>query len=1002
MSIESLFSVIPSHRIEYHRNALALIPPEDDPDPGVAVLIIDEKTKKRTLQCSCEASSGKKRCAHLKELSGAVRKVAGLGDSGAVDNAFRGGAWYRLAMALHETCPVRAAEINPEDGQHAAVENGRVRLSDPDGGVWVEVLTNGDPGGGDPVGLLMERTGIRPAGDNRLHRGKTLDLLTVMTLSESEQVMHSRGMQSRRMAAEKSFWYRLAYHCRSVMADGAIEMNMDIDAESGRFMIRCRAGDASEVSIAVPRESAMSLKKRLDKDFHNRSSLPVWPGSIESIVRVHADESNNLKLELYLLLHLPDGSTEAIERRRLGKYWYGDTVYIPEKQVLATWRHPDRLGPAFGRAYSKKIKKDRVPEVVEKIGDIFSPPNIVDPAVSRLKVHREHTGIGIDPGALDRDWCWLDIHYTFSGDVSVSLADIYRARRSGKRYISVDNGWVDTQAVHTDALTHQPGSTVLQQLADGRQSLCVSKMEVLRMQAASGGMFRLRGKAESGENLAMQSLLSMQPPDFPAEISGLSGTLRRYQYRGAQWLAFLQANGLGGMLCDEMGLGKTHQVMALMSWLANDGKNEKPAIVVCPTTVISHWARKIREHAPGLVPHVYHGADRDIPDMAAPGSVLITSYGLLLRDVDSLARIHFSVAAFDEAHHIKNPSAKSSQAAARLSADSKIAVTGTPVENRLGDLKALMDLVLPGYLGSDDAFRRRYESGRKGVAAALRRLVHPFVLRRTKAAVLDELPGKIEDIRYCRLTDAQVKLYREAVDGRGRKLLAQLRQAGEDIPYIHIFALLTLLKQICNHPASIAKKEADLSGVPGIEPAAPDSGKWQLFTELADTCLESGEKIVVFTQFLPMVDMILRHFNDKGIGVASITGSTRDRGAEIDRFNTDPACRVFAGTLRAGGSGIDLTGGSVVIHYDRWWNAAKEDQATDRVHRIGQTRGVQVFKLVTEGTLEEKIAAIIDRKKHMMGDVIRDDDPDTLKTFTRDELMDLIAMPEDSPGPYPM
>lgn len=150
-----------------------------------------------------------------------------------------------------------------------------------------------------------------------------------------------------------------------------------------------------------------------------------------------------------------------------------------------------------------------------------------------------------------------------------------------------------------------------------------------------------------------------------------------------------------------------------------------------------------------------------------------------------------------------------------------------------------------------------------------------------------------------------------------------------------------------------------------------------------------------------MVDMILQHFKDKGIGVASITGSTRDRGAEIDRFNTDSACRVFAGTLRAGDSGIDLTGGSVVIHYDRWWNAAKEDQVTDRVQRIGQTRGVQVFKLVTEGTLEEKIAAIIDRKKSMMGYVIRDDDPDTPKTFTRNELMDLIAMPEESPGPYP-
>ncbi len=964
MTIESLFSVIPARRIEYHRNALALIPDPDDPDPGVAVFIAGKKANSRSLQCNCRASSGKKRCAHLKELSKAVRQVPGLGETGFVDEVFRGGAWYRLAMALHETCPASPADLHPEGGQGGADENGRIRLSEPDGELLVEVIINGDAGSGDPAGLVLERTGIRPPGGNGLHRGRVLDMLGIMTLSETEQVMHSRGMQSRRTAAEQSFWYRLAYHCRCSIARGGVEMRMDIDAETGRFVIRCRADDSSGVNITVPRKAAMPLKKRLDKDFHNRSSLPVWPESMESIVRVHADDQNNLKLELYLLLHLPDGSTEAIERRRLSRYWYGDTVYIPEKRVLVTWRHPDRLGPVFGRVYSKKIKKDRLPEIVEKIGDIFSPPNIVDPVVSRLKVHREYSCIEIDPRALERDRCWLDIHYGFGGGVSVSLADIYQARQSGKRYISVNDGWVDTQAVNIGALTDQPGSTVRSQLADGKTFLCVAKAEMLRMQAASGKTFQVRGETQSAEASAVQSMLGMQPPKPIDDISGLAGTLRRYQHRGVEWLAFLYGNGLGGLLCDEMGLGKTHQVMALMSWLAHDGGNEKPAeksgekpgIVVCPTTVISHWARKIGEHAPGLHPYVYHGPDREIPDMSAPGSVLITSYGLLFRDIEALARIRYSVAAFDEAHHIKNPSAKSSQAAAKLAADIKIAVTGTPVENRLSDLKALMDLVLPGYLGDDDTFRRRYENAQKGAAAGLRRLVHPFVLRRTKAAVLDELPDKIEDVRYCRLTDAQVKLYRGAVDGRGRKLLEQLRQADDDIPYIHIFALLTLLKQICNHPASIAKKQADPAGIPWVESAALDSGKWELFTELADTCLINGEKIVIFSQFLPMVDMIIDYFKNQGIGVASITGRTRNRGGEIDRFNTDPACRVFAGTLRAGGSGIDLTGGSVVIHYDRWWNAAKEDQATDRVHRIGQTRGVQVFKLVTEGTLEEKIA----------------------------------------------
>ncbi|MGM0786853.1 MAG: DEAD/DEAH box helicase, partial [Thermodesulfobacteriota bacterium] len=355
-------------------------------------------------------------------------------------------------------------------------------------------------------------------------------------------------------------------------------------------------------------------------------------------------------------------------------------------------------------------------------------------------------------------------------------------------------------------------------------------------------------------------------------------------------------------------------------------------------------------------------------------------------------RYRFSAAAFDEAHYIKNPDTKTYSAAEAVKADLKIAVTGTPVENRLGDLKALMDLVLPGYLGSDDEFRLRYETGERRGRKELRRLVRPFTLRRTKTAVLGELPEKIEDIRYCRLTDSQVRLYRDAVARRGKNLRRQIMHADKDIPYIHIFALLTLLKQICNHPATIAES-SEGAGNGALSPEM-DSGKWELFVQLLDTCLENDRKVVVFSQFVSMVKLILQYLENRGIKTASITGQTRNRGQEIERFNNDPDCRVFVGSLKAGGSGIDLTAGSVVIHYDRWWNAAKEDQATDRVHRIGQNRGVQVFKLVTEGTLEEKISAIVDRKKKLMNDVISEDDPGLLKTFTRDELLALMEEPD--------
>jgi SNF2 family DNA or RNA helicase len=361
-----------------------------------------------------------------------------------------------------------------------------------------------------------------------------------------------------------------------------------------------------------------------------------------------------------------------------------------------------------------------------------------------------------------------------------------------------------------------------------------------------------------------------------------------------------------------------------------------------------------------------------------------------MRDIRRLSKINFSLAAFDEAQFIKNTATKTYAAALDLKAAMKVAVTGTPIENRLGDLKALMDLAVPGYLGSDNFFAYRYESEGANRLGELRQLVKPFALRRTKQVVLTELPEKIEDFRYCRLTETQVRLYRDAVAARRTGLLHALKHEDEAIPYIHIFALLTILKQICNHPASVTDKAFD-SGKGTL-----DSGKWQLFEELVDACLENGQKIVVFSQFVKMIEIITRHLKNKGIGFAGITGQTRNRGREIDRFNEDEDCRVFVGSLKAGGSGIDLIAGSVVIHYDRWWNAAKEDQATDRVHRIGQTRGVQVFKLVTEGTLEEKISAIIDRKRKLMAEVISEDDPGMLKAFTREELIDLLSLPDQN------
>ncbi|MFP4650322.1 MAG: DEAD/DEAH box helicase [Desulfobacterales bacterium] len=994
MDIEDLFSCLPRERLECHRNAAALVPDKNDPDPGTAVLTIDAKTGSRQLQCNCGASGKKRKCPHVAQFSKCVRKCSQLSGTQWIDAGFRKSPWYRLAAAFHRDCPVdRQSLVVESGGGESLTSAGEIRILRPDR----KLLLCFSPAGTDSetgineTDLMLERTGLCPSEGNPFHRGRILGMLAKITLTESERVMEARGMKNRRQALEESFWYRLFYHFRNLAANNGASIDTYVDEATGNFMVRCEDGMSRRLDIAVPSNAAMSIRKELEPDIQNSLQTPVWPEAIESIVKVTADESNNLRLTLFLLLYLPDGSTEAIERSRLKKYWYKDTVYIPERSVFATFKGPDRYGPLFGSSYTKKIRQEKIPDIIEKLGDIFAPPNIIDPSANRLKIHRECTRVEIDPSALDRDWCWLSVYYGFGESVSVSLSDIYEARMSGKRYLPVADGFVDTRAADPRVLTRQPGSDVNEQLAGGKNILRMSRMDLLRFQAAFDEPIKVKSQRQDFSD-QMRDILEMRPRSLQDPGAGMSSSLRTYQKNGARWLGFLHENRFGGLLCDEMGLGKTHQVMALMSWLTVNEENPGPFLVVCPTTVISHWERKIREHAPGLTPLVYHGADREIDGRPEPATVLVTSYGVLLRDSELLKKYRFSAAAFDEAHYIKNPDTKSYAAAESVKADLKIAVTGTPVENRIGDLKALMDLVLPGYLGSDDEFRLRYEPGDRRSRKELRRLVRPFTLRRTKSAVLEELPEKIEDIRYCHLTDAQVRLYRDAVARRGRNLRRQIMQADNEIPYIHIFALLTLLKQICNHPATIAENPEETRDT--ALPSEMDSGKWELFVELLDTCLENDRKVVVFSQFVSMVNLIMRHLEARGIQAASITGHTRHRGKEIDRFNNDPDCRVFAGSLKAGGSGIDLTAGSVVIHYDRWWNAAKEDQATDRVHRIGQNRGVQVFKLVTEGTLEEKISAIVDRKKKLMNDVIAEDDPGLLKTFTREELLELMEEPE--------
>ncbi len=463
--------------------------------------------------------------------------------------------------------------------------------------------------------------------------------------------------------------------------------------------------------------------------------------------------------------------------------------------------------------------------------------------------------------------------------------------------------------------------------------------------------------------------------------SKYKGTFRPYQKTGVDWLYFLHSFSLSGLLCDEMGLGKTHQAMGLMAAVF---KARKKIFILCPTSVIYHWEELIAKFIPSLRVLVFYGTKRSLSSFNKSYDVLLTSYGTLRNEKEALSKIKFELAIFDEIQIAKNASSQTHKSLQVLQSRMKLGLTGTPIENYLIELKSLFDIIIPGYFPSKAAYRESFVIPiEKFQDAEARRLLsnltNPFLLRRKKTEVLHDLPEKVEKISLCDLSSQQRSLYTEAVEKQRESFLHALQTEGEKVPYLHIFSLLNTLKRICNHPCLVNKDFAHLSKY--------KSGKWELFKEILQEARESNQKVVVFTQYLDMMDIIIEHLKESDIAYATIRGSTKNRKEMLDKFKNDPKCEVFVASLKAVGVGVDLVSASVVIHYDRWWNPAKENQATDRVHRIGQNRGVQVFKLVTKHTIEEKIHSLIEKKAYLLENVIGYDDKDQVKTLSRDELL---------------
>jgi SNF2 family DNA or RNA helicase len=563
----------------------------------------------------------------------------------------------------------------------------------------------------------------------------------------------------------------------------------------------------------------------------------------------------------------------------------------------------------------------------------------------------------------------LDFHWELAvGPDRLTCAEVEELAQSQRRLVCLRDRWLSVDPELLEVVSREPrrkmragdalAAALTGTIALGGRSLPASA--VGRIEELGRRLHELDGPREE-----------LEPP-------GLAATLRGYQRRGLAWLRDMCDLGLGGCLADDMGLGKTVQVIALH--LARRGG---PMLVVCPASLLGNWGSELRTFAPGERVRRYHGGSRGLDDLG-PTEVTLTTYGILRRDRARLAEVEWDLVVADEAQQVKNTASAGARELRHLPARARIALTGTPVENRLLDLWAILDWTTPGLLGSRHAFRAWAASVEQGedeeAGTRLRQLVKPFMLRRRKSdpGVAPELPPKIETNHLVALTREQVGLYEAVV----RDTVTAIRGSDGIQRRGLVLKLITLLKQICNHPAQYLHEEGPLAG---------RSGKLEALDDLLEVILAEGEPALVFTQYVEMGRLLARHLASR-CPTAFLHGglAARRRDDMVRRFQVGEV-PVFLISLRAGGFGLNLSRASHVVHFDRWWNPAVEDQATDRAHRIGQDRTVQVHRLVTEGTVEDKIAALLSRKRDLADRVVGAGEA-WVSELSDDELSHLVRL----------
>ena len=586
---------------------------------------------------------------------------------------------------------------------------------------------------------------------------------------------------------------------------------------------------------------------------------------------------------------------------------------------------------------------------------------------------------------------YFDVNYEYVvGSTSISERDIQQALMKGNSFIERKGRTIllDADAIQQAfevfkdcavGETGEPGHFRVRAIHGSYVEASIAMLDGVELDAPPSWLERAR-------QLNIQEAVEMVEPS-----PNLRATLRPYQQQGLNWLRFLENRGFCGILADEMGLGKTLQTLAWIQLGRSDEDHRgKPALVVCPTSLVENWKEEATRFTPDLKVLVMHGSTRHRRwKSVGKADMVITSYALMRRDIEKHLEHTYSIAILDEAQHIKNRATQNALAAKRILADHRLVLTGTPIENGVSDLWSIMDFLMPGYLGSHQDFHELYElpilnggSAGEHAQSVLRRKLHPFLLRRLKKDVARDLPPKIERIAPCKLTQDQHKVYVQLLEESRSRINEMVEQDGFNKCRMEILKTLLRLRQTCCH--------IDLLRLEGVKSRHP-SAKMELFFELLDEALDSKHRVLVFSQFTSMLAILQGEMNARGMKYCYLDGSTKDRQEVVRKFNKDHSIPVFLMSLKAGGTGLNLTGADMVIHFDPWWNPAVEAQATDRAHRIGQKRTVYSVKLVTKGTVEEKVVEMQRRKQDII-DATLTTDEQVMQKLTWEDVQELLSL----------